>query len=51
MATITGPAVISRVTKEGRFLSQEGGRDLRPFSFGRDLSVSLASPATADQYV
>ncbi|CEJ62082.1 Putative Pumilio-family RNA binding repeat protein [Penicillium brasilianum] len=40
MATITGPAVISRVTKEGRFLSQDGGRDLRPFSFGRDLSHS-----------
>lgn len=43
MATLTGPSVLSPITKEGRFLSQDGGRDVRPFSFARDHSVSLLS--------
>jgi hypothetical protein len=41
MATLTGPSVLSRITKEGRFLSHDGGRDVRTFSFARDHSVSL----------
>jgi hypothetical protein len=41
MATLTGPSVLSRITKEGRFLSHDGGRDVRSFSFARDHPVSL----------
>lgn len=41
MATLTGPSVLSRITKEGRLLAHDGGRDVRAFSFARDNSVRL----------